>query len=58
MSDKNYEEHGYFIRTPSYWEELYPTICLINYDTKIIIHKPTGYEMVKDVPLCADEVAV
>lgn len=57
MTDESYEEHGYFIRIPDYWYELYPNACLVNYDTKTITYKPIGYEMVKDVPLCADEVA-
>jgi len=51
MNDKSYEEHGYFIRTPSYWEELYPNVCLVNYDGKTITNKPIDYEETKNVPL-------
>jgi len=57
MTDESYEEQGYFIRTPAYWYELYPTICLVNYDTDIITHKPIGYEFVEKVPLSWRKVA-
>jgi len=57
MSDKSYEDNGYFIQPEEYWKKLFPSACLVNYDIKKIIQKPTGYESIKYVPLSWEGVS-